>query len=70
MGSGNRTSDALRTPAVDIIDKELDDEHAKNAASKAADTSEEGVDGWKVKNFKVCKARAQSQDRSSGSGVE
>ena len=69
MGSGNRTSNALRTPAVDIIEKELGGEHAKKAASKLPDTSEEGVEVRNVKNLRACKARPQSQDWSSGSGA-
>jgi hypothetical protein len=62
VGSGNRTSAAFRTPVVDMIENARASEHEKNAASMWLDTSDEGVEVWKVKNLRACNARSRSQE--------
>lgn len=51
VASGRRTSAVLRTPDVEIIGNVRESEQEKKAASSRVDTSDDGVEEWKTKNF-------------------
>lgn len=61
---------ALRTPELERIENEWSVEQEKKAASIKLDTSREGVEGWKLKNFKVWSERERNHSCSVGSGFD
>ena len=52
-GSGIRMSAQFKTPREERSGKLVLDEHKKKDVSSSWETSAEGVEVWKVKNFKA-----------------